>query len=198
MMVSKLENISPTENHISSHNHFIHVPLCFQETVYTCGVACVQSLLASYRIIYRQDVLVEMLQQKPIYGTDYHNIISFMQMLGFQASFNIDMNIDLLKEYIDKGITPILMIQAWKDDDIDYSFDWKDSHYVIACGYDENQIIFMDPYTLGNYTFIPNSELLKRWHTVDQSGSHYYCTGLIIKNENCPFLYDPNIIKHQG
>lgn len=64
-------------------------------------------------------------------------------------------------------MTPILIIQAWKDDNIDYEFDWKDNHYVIACGYDDHRIIFMDSFTLGNYTYISNTELMKRWHVVD-------------------------------
>lgn len=178
-------------------SHFIKVPLCFQETVYTCGVACVQSILAGCGLIYRQDVLIEMLKQKPIFGTDYQNIINFMQMLGFQASLHFDMTIDMVKDYIKSGITPILMIQAWKDDDIDYLYDWRDNHYTIACGYDDNRILFMDPYTLGSYTYIPNTELMKRWHLVDQSGYHYLNAGIIIKNDNLPFTYSSHIIKHQ-
>lgn len=174
---------------------FIKVPLCLQETPYTCGVACVQSILAGYGIIYHQDTLSEMLKQKPIYGTDFRNIINFMEMLGFQASFNIEMNISLLRELIDNGITPILIIQAWKDDEIDYIYDWKNSHYVIACGYDDNRIFFMDPWTLGNYTFITNNELMKRWHTIDQSGNHYHYSGLIMKHDHLPFVYNPIIIK---
>lgn len=196
-MLETPEDKKFTDNVINNCTRLIKVPLCFQETVYTCGVACVQSLLAGCGIIYRQDILSEMLKTKPIYGTDYQNIISLMQLLGFQASFHIDMSIETVKDYIDNGITPILMIQAWKDDDIDYQYVWKDSHYTIACGYDDERIIFMDPYTMGNYTFITYAELIKRWHLVDQFGNHYYYTGLIIVNENLPYIYKPNIIKPQ-
>lgn len=195
-MLLKPENANLSEN--PGCNHFIKVPLCFQENEYTCGVACVQSMLAGYGIIYRQDVLSEMLKEKPLYGTDYENMISFFEMLGFQAAFHSNMSIDYIKELLDDRITPILMIQAWKDDDIDYSYDWRDSHYVIACGYDENRILFMDPWTLGCYTFITNNELLKRWHTTDPSGNHYHNTGLIIKNENLQFVYSPSFIKRMG
>lgn len=188
-----------SEASIESLGHprqFIKVPLSHQETPYTCGVACVQSILASYGIIYTQDVLSEMLKQKPIYGTDYKNIISFMEMLGFQAYFHLDMNLDFLKELIKNGDIPLLILQAWKDNEIDYSYDWNNSHYVIACGYDENQIMFMDPWTLGNYTFLSNNELMKRWHTIDQSGNHYYNSGLIIKHEHLEVIYEPNKVVH--
>lgn len=196
-MASSSDDNKITEIQSGLYTHFIKLPLCFQETEYTCGVACVQSILAGCDIVYRQDVLTEMLGTRPIYGTDYQNIINLMQMLGFQATFHYDMSIDLVKDYIKNGITPILMLQAWKSDDIDYTYDWRDSHYTIACGYDDNRILFMDPYTLGNYTYIPNAELLKRWHTVDEAGNHYFNTGLIIKNDNLPFLYNSHTIKHQ-
>lgn len=176
-------------------NHFIRVPLCHQETPYSCGVACVQAILAGYGIIYTQDVLAAMLKQKPIYGTDYKDILTFMEMLGFQASFHTEMNIDLLKEQIDNGITPMLILQAWKDTSIDYIYDWKDPHYVITCGYDKNRILFMDPWTLGYYTFIPNNMLMKRWHTFDSSGKQHYYSGLIITHEHLPFVYNTDIIK---
>lgn len=177
---------------------FIKVPLSHQETPYTCGVACVQSILASYGIIYTQDILSEHLKQKPIYGTEYNNIISFMKTLGFQASFHIEMSLDFLKELIDHGITPLLILQAWKEDAIEYTYVWNNPHYVIACGYDETQILFMDPWTFGSYAFLSTSELMPRWHTTDHSGNHYYCTGLIIKHEQLPFIYKPNIMKRMG
>jgi predicted double-glycine peptidase len=192
-MLVKSENTNALE--CITFDHIIRVPLCHQETPYSCGVACVQSILAGNGIIYTQDVLAERLGQKPIYGTDYKKIITFMDMLGFHASFHIGMNIDLLKELISNGITPILILQAWKDIEIDYAYDWKDAHYVIACGYDENRILFMDPWTLGNYTFIPINMLMKRWHDFDSSGNHSYQSGLIIHHEHLPFVYNPSIIK---
>ncbi len=174
---------------------FIYVPLCHQETPYTCGVASVQSILEGYGLTYTQDVLSEMLKQKPLYGTDYRNIISFMEMLGFLATFHIEMKIEMIKELIDNKITPLLMLQAWKEDDIDYCYDWRDSHYVIACGYDDKRIFFMDPWTLGYYTFLTYEALVKCWHTLDSTGLHFYYPALIIKHEQLPFCYNPNKIK---
>lgn len=192
-MLVKSENTNVHE--YITFDHFIRLPLCHQETPYSCGVACVQSLLAGYGIIYTQDILAKLLGQKPIYGTDYNSILAFMDMLGFQASFHAGMSADLLKEHINNHITPILILQAWKDIEIDYTYDWKDSHYVIACGYDENRILFMDPWTLGYYTFIPIDMLMKRWHDFDSTGNHSYHSGIIIKHEHLPFIYNPSIIR---
>jgi ABC-type bacteriocin/lantibiotic exporter with double-glycine peptidase domain len=190
-MITKPENIGVTKN-------FIRVPLCRQETEYTCGVACVQSILKCYGMDYNQEVLAETLQSKPILGTDFKDIINFMRQLGFKAYFVENMSIDGLKFLISNGITPMLMIQAWAGNGVDYVSDWKDAHYVIACGYDKNRIFFMDPYTLGNYTYIPVSELLKRWHVIDKCIHKYYRSGLIIKKEHCSFEYDPSAMKYLG
>ncbi len=192
MLVKSENSVSLKPN---DAKHFIKVPLCHQETPYSCGVACVQSILAGYGIIYAQDVLAEWLKQKPIYGTDYKDILAFMKRLGFQASFQTDMDIHLLKSLINKNITPILLIQAWKDTEIDYTYDWKDPHYVIACGYEEDRLLFMDPWTLGYYTFIPYNRLMIRWHALDFLGNPSRYPGLIIQHEHLPFVYKPDSIK---
>ena len=64
----------------------------------------------------------------------------------------------------------ICLIQAWTDrKGNNYAKDWDDGHYVVAVGYDPKNIYFMDPCTLGNYTFIPTDEFLQRWHDKDTS-----------------------------
>jgi len=181
---------------IQDSSNFIYVPLCYQETEYTCGVTCVQSLLARYGMIYRQSALTDILHSQPIVGTDIDNILSFAQLLGFKASLYEDMEIDDLKNYIIAGISPLLILQAWKDDEIEYPLDWKNSHYIIACGYYNNGIYAMDPNVLGNYSYIPYSSLVKRWHYADKSGKHHTKTGLILEYENCPVKYNPSAIKY--
>jgi len=179
-------------------SNFIHVPLCYQETEYTCGIACVQSLLARYGIIYRQSALADILHSQPILGTDANTIIYFMELLGLNADMIDNMEINDIKDYIDSGIAPMLLIQAWPDDEIEYQYDWKDAHYIIVCGYYDNGIYAMDPYTLGNYTYLPFRDLLKRWHVVDKSGVRHLNSGLIIEYENCPIKYNPKEIKYLG
>lgn len=197
-MLTMSDNINIPECHPCDGGRFIHVPLCRQETEYTCGVACVQSILGCYGMDYRQDELAQILESKPILGTDYQKILLFMRMLGFQASFVKNMSIDNLKCYINDGVTPMLELQAWAESCVDYASDWKDSHYVLACGYDGNRIFFMDPWTLGNYTYLPAEELRKRWHVPDVHFGQCYGGGLIIKSEHYPFKYDPGDVKYLG
>lgn len=181
---------------IEDSKNYIHVPLCYQETEYYSGVACVQSLLACYGIHCSQTSLVEIMHPKPILGIDYHSILFSMQLFGLKASMIEDMEMEDIKNYIHLGIPPILMIQAWKRDDIDYESDWKDGHYIIACGHYDDGIYAMDPYSLGNYTYLSSTELLKRWHTVDPSGTRHLGSGLIVRPEGLEMQYHPNKIKH--
>ncbi|WP_169716809.1 cysteine peptidase family C39 domain-containing protein [Sporomusa acidovorans] len=192
------ENITLSDKQTRDRCRFISVPLCRQETEYTCGVACVQSILGAYGMDYRQDELAQILDSKPILGTNYQKIILFMEMLGFQAVYIKNMGIDNLKSFINDGVTPLLQIQAWAENGVDYASDWKDSHYVIACGYDENRIFFMDPWTLGNYTYLSGEELLERWHVPDLHFGQCYGGGLIITKEHCAPLYDPSVVKYLG
>ena len=54
------------------------------------------------------------------------------------------MSYDDLEGFIDKKKPVICLIQAWNgDSDYDYSKDWEDGHYVIAIGYDKNNIYFI-------------------------------------------------------
>jgi hypothetical protein len=62
-----VDNELPT---IPCGSNFINVPLCYQETEYTCGVACIQSILARYGMYYRQSALADILHSQPILGTD--------------------------------------------------------------------------------------------------------------------------------
>lgn len=176
--------------------NFIHVPLCYQETEFTCGVACTQSILAYYGIHYSQTALADVLHSKPILGTDAQTILFFMQLLGFNAFMRENMEIHDIRNYIDSGIAPMLIIQAWKEDEIEYSYDWKDPHYIVACGYSKNMIYAMDPYTLGNYTCLSFGELLDRWHAVDQTGTRHINSGLIIQSDSFPPKYNYRTIKH--
>ncbi|MBP2653741.1 MAG: hypothetical protein H6Q73_1310 [Firmicutes bacterium] len=193
-----LENTDISETPTRDCYRFIYVPLCKQETEYTCGIACVQSILGYYGIDYRQDELAQILDSKPILGTDYQKILSFMKMLDFESSFIDSMSIDDIKSFINDGITPVLLLQAWAENGVDYASDWKDSHYVIACGYNDDQIFFMDPWTLGNYTYLSAEELLKRWHVPDVHFSRCYRSGLIIKNNNITPEYSPRNLKNLG
>lgn len=145
----------------------IRVPLTRQSTDYTCGVAAVQSVFGYYGDEVREDILAKLLQAEPKNGTKYENIVSVAKSKGYNVEVHKNMRFEGLTALLDQRKPVICLIQAWSDNPTNYENDWDDGHYVVAIGHDKKNVYFMDPSTLGNYTFIPIAEFLKRWHDTD-------------------------------
>lgn len=184
---------NPKSNDISPPQNLVRVPLTRQAMDYTCGVAALQSVMAYYGEEIRQDILARELKSSPDSGTNYRNIISFARGRGFTAEIYREMTLDHLKSLMDEGQPVILAIQAWGDDPSAYASGWDDGHYVVAIGYDDKKFCFMDPSTLGNYTYIPVEEFLARWHDMDTDGTRLVNFGIVISRGKA--TYDPDEIK---
>lgn len=173
--------------------NLIRVPLIRQSTGFTCGVASLQSIFGYYGQDYRGDKLASALKTTSQNGTDYRDIIRVALINGYRAQKYDGMTVDQLKAYIDAQTPVLLVIQAWPGKTVDWSKDWKDGHYVVAIGYDSDNIYFMDPATMGNYTYIPVDEFLARWHDKDQRGKKLINFGIVIDGKDP--AYDPEQIK---
>jgi predicted double-glycine peptidase len=145
----------------------IHVPLTRQATEYTCGVAALQSVLGYWGEDHREDELAKGLKSNTVHGTGYKNIADFAKQHGYSVGINKGMTLPQLFAEMDQRRPVICLIQAWPDKKVDFAKDWDDGHYVVAVGYDSRNVYFMDPSTLGSYTYIPRSEFLSRWHDTD-------------------------------
>lgn len=100
--------------------------------------------------------------------------------MKFENHLFISITWDINKEINERKKLVICEIQAWTDNPpVDYSKSYDEGHFVVAIGYDDSNIYFMDPCTVGNYTYIPNKELITRWHDTNMDDS-----GKIIKTEN--------------
>jgi L-aminopeptidase/D-esterase-like protein/predicted double-glycine peptidase len=175
------------------NTNFIRVPTCRQGFDYTCGVASLQSIMRYYGEEIREDNLSKELGTTPEDGTECERIAQLAKDKGYQVDMKTGADIGDLKRSIDKGIPAIVAIQAWNDDPkTDYSNDWEDGHYAVAIGYDRKNIYFMDPSTLGNYTYIPCDEFVKRWHDEDK-GKKYPQTMISI-SKSAPPAYKPTAI----
>jgi hypothetical protein len=49
----------------------LRLPLCRQATDYTCGISCLQSILAYWGHEYREDSLAELLKTDPEHGAEF-------------------------------------------------------------------------------------------------------------------------------
>lgn len=172
---------------------FISVPLVRQSTNYTCGVACTQSLLWYVGTDFREDLLADELGTTEENGTNAISICNFINTCDdMSAEIKQDMTVDDLKTCIKEGKPVMVLIQAWEGvEDFNYSDYWEDGHFVIAIGYDDNNLYFMDPSYCGNYTYIPIEEFVTRWHDYDED-SQYVNAGIIVTCQQG--LYDPYTI----
>jgi ABC-type bacteriocin/lantibiotic exporter with double-glycine peptidase domain len=145
----------------------VRLPTVRQATDYTCGVAALQSVLRYYGLEIREDRLAAILKSDPDKGTSYLAIESFARENGFATSIRRDMTLEELKDILRGGSPVLCAIQAWPEMAVDWKTDWNDGHWVVAIGFEESRMFFMDPSSMGNYTYIPDGEFLDRWHDTD-------------------------------
>ena len=184
-----------TEPSVSTVKNLIRVPLARQNANYTCGVASLQSILGYYNFDKRMDVLSAEVKPDQEKGTNYLNIASFAKSLGFDVNIRTNMTLDELKKHIDQKRPILLAIQAWADSKSSYSSSQnEDGHYVVAIGYDDKNFFFMDPATLGHYTYIPAEEFAARWHDYDSYSNQTLLRFGMILTKPLTAPYNPDAI----
>lgn len=147
----------------------IDFPNLRQSTTFTCGAVATQAILAYYGIDIRESDIAKKLKSNKD-GTYIVDIIDFLHKNKLKTDAKENMSIDDLKEFIDKDIPVMILIQAYGDVD-DYSDKWNSGHNVVAIGYTKNKIIFSDPSAYKN-TYLNNNKLLQCWH--DKEGDKKY------------------------
>jgi predicted double-glycine peptidase len=145
----------------------IKVPLTRQATDYTCGAAATQSVIGYYGDNVREAALATQLKTNSKIGTAYRNIEAYAKRHGYECKVYKNSTLPALEKMVDSGTPVMCLIQAWPERKVDFGKDWDDGHWVVAVGHDANNMYFMDPCTLGKYTFIPRDEFLRRWHDTD-------------------------------
>jgi len=139
-------------------------PTSRQDNYCSCGTAAVQSMLAYYGIDEVLDSLSEELHLD-------HNGVCYKQMIKLFKKRKLDveygtMNRKKLKEYINKKIPIIVLIQAYKNNETKpYTLtSYKDGHYVTIIGYSTRRFIIEDPSLNNELGYINNKDLDIRWH----------------------------------
>ena len=189
--VAPLEgDVTLTKNSIE---HFIPLPLTRQSTDYTCGAAAVLSIHGYFGENPLEVDLVSPLQLTSAFGTDRKSMESYFQSIGYEISVHEPMSLSNLKEYLSEGHPVLCLVQAW-DNQKDYTNYWGIGHYIIAIGYDQERIYFMDPWILGNYGYISIGEFMNRWHQQAADGTQVIQWGLAILKEKS--IYNTDELKY--
>ena len=145
-----------------------------QTTVYACGAAALQAVLAYYGIDARQDTLIAELGTNETVGTRWWEIVRDAEARGLRAEPRTGMAERDLEADLDRGVPVLLAVQAWADEPPADAAGWaartEDGHYVVAVGYDAERFYFEDPAMFG-VGYIGRAELEARWHDFDEFGT---------------------------
>ena len=168
----------------------LNLPDVRQSTTYTCGVSALQAVLFYYGIEYREGPLAEFAGSNEDAGTSPEGVTAAVEQVniedGTQLTAEIIQNATIsdVTSLIDEEIPVIVDIQAWRDEDntAEWQNDWIDGHYVVAIGYDDENLYFEDPSLMNSIGSIPHSEFLDRWH--DYEGAGDYIPGKSPEDQN--------------
>lgn len=173
----------------------LEFPTVRQSTSYSCGAAAVQSILMYYGINVKEKDLMKKLKTNSFDGTDVKNILEFFKQLNFKATLKSEMKIDDLKNFINKEIPIIVLIQAHADSPNEYKENLDNGHYVVCIGYDEINIYFEDPSSFQT-TYLKYEEFETRWKDLSAKNKMFIKSGIVIEPINeLNFQFKNKIIK---
>jgi hypothetical protein len=160
----------------------LDVPDTRQTFDYDCGAKAAQTILAYYGHDVREDGLLKALGTTAE-GTNLKDIIKVLKKFGLHVKEG-QLTPDDLRDAVDHGWPVLVPIQAWVSDllQVDWSKAIEEGHYVVVIGYRDGDFIFEDPSAFEKQ-YLPEDELLERWHDYDMDGSKYNHYGVIVMGD---------------
>jgi len=132
---------------------------------FDCGANALVSVLVFAGIEERED-RVALLARTTKSGTGTAGVLRVLDYYGLAHNAG-RMNVNDLREGIDRGFPTLLTLQAYRESSRPYRELWDDGHWVVAIGYDDRRILFEDPSAF-HRTWLADVELSERWHDVDR------------------------------
>jgi predicted double-glycine peptidase len=154
----------------------IKVPLpdTRQGTDYSCGASCLQAVCGYFGVgPLEEEDYVRVMCIKSNVGAHPHNILRGIEAFGLECREHPNMSVADVRDYLDRGIPVMMMLQAWVADRKrrgrlwkGYAEEWQEGHWVAAIGYDAGAIYLEDPSLAAVRGFLSYRELKVRWHDV--------------------------------
>jgi len=146
----------------------IDLPIGKQTFDFDCGAKALQLVLTYYGMDVREDELMKQLGTGKD-GTPAKNMIAVAREKWGRVFAEVGVSLETLKEYVDRHIPVIVLVQAWADKYMtlaDWREDTHDGHYAIAIGHQDGILVFEDPWSYRR-TWLTDEEFLARWHHVE-------------------------------
>jgi predicted double-glycine peptidase len=152
---------------------WIALPDTSQQTGYSCGASCLQSVCHYYGLGKEDEwEFVDDMKFDHDEGSHPFQVKRLAQAYGLKFKEYQPMTMEQLKRELLSRKPVMLMIQAWgiKRGEEDYreSYEgiWGEGHWVVAIGYDREGVFFEDPSLQAVRGFMAYAELEERWHDV--------------------------------
>ena len=146
----------------------IELPSGRQTFEFDCGAKALQLVMAYYGVERREDELMRDLGAKRE-GVPVNDMIAVAERNGFKVIAKCDVDLEIVKQYVDEGRPVIVLLQAWAERYMtieDWQKDTDDGHYAIVIGHDGLVIVFEDPSSFRK-TWLTEEEFMARWHDYD-------------------------------
>lgn len=157
----------------------VKLPSTRQPKSFSCGASALRAIAVHFKVGPNNEQFYIDKCKTDKNGTPPQNLIRTALELGLSVSTKQYMTLKELRDYLDRSIPVICLIQAWGDQENYKNHDY-DGHYVVAIGYTDDKIYFMDPSIKGSHGFLANNEFLARWHDEEVDGTKTIRCGIAL------------------
>ncbi|MBI3449887.1 MAG: C39 family peptidase [Acidobacteria bacterium] len=169
----------------------IAIPDVTQQTGYSCGPSCLESIARFYGVGKEDEwEFVRGLRMDHRAGSHPYQIRRLARSYRLHVREYNPMSFAQLHQELRWRHPVMLMIQAygrarlgkrrltrWRRN---YIPDWDDGHWVVAIGYDREGVFFEDPSIQARRGWLSRDELMCRWHDTGPHGRHLPFYGVAI------------------
>jgi predicted double-glycine peptidase len=135
---------------------------------FDCGAKALQLVMTYYGMDVSEGELWKQLEVSS-QGTPLKNMITVAEKYGFNVSARCGFTLKEIREYVDRGVPVIVLVQAWVRKPMtleEWREDYDDGHYAIVIGHYNTIIVFEDPASYRK-TWMTDKEFMARWHDRD-------------------------------
>jgi predicted double-glycine peptidase len=153
---------------LEQHKPKILIPIqtAKQSHDYDCGSAALRAICEYYKVGPEdQAEFIKACDTGKEKGTHPEDLVKAARSFGLNAGIAHNMNLEQLFHLLDQEIPVICAVQAWGNKHDYHKLD--DGHYVVAIGYDDENVYFEDPSMKASRGYIPFQEFMRRWNDIE-------------------------------
>ena len=135
-----------------------------QQDGYSCGYVAALSVVHYYDPNVSAREVRRVVRPNPNWGVDRHKLVKALVKLGVDAELRTDLTIDVLREYVERGI-PVI-VSVWPE-------DWYSDHWTVVQGFRGDSVY------LTNHWKLPVKYFLQEWSDMDMRGRGGSSEGIV-------------------